>query len=75
MGIAFTTMSPAEFDALRKFAPPAMPPAKSASPVAATSSEALDAVVRLLLRKGLLTAAELSEELEKVKSRRVVVPA
>ena len=75
MGIAFTSMTPAEFEALRKFAPPMAPPADSASHFAATSSEALDAVVRLLLRKGVLKSSELSEELEKVKSRRVVVPA
>lgn len=75
MGIAFTSMTPAEFEALRKFAPPMALPADSASHFAATSSEALDAVVRLLLRKGVLKSSELSEELEKVKSRRVVVPA
>lgn len=75
MRIEFTAMSPAEFEALRRFAPPAAPPAKSSSPVAATSSEALDAVVHLLVLKGLLTAEELSEEIERVKSRRVVIPA
>jgi hypothetical protein len=74
MGIAFTSVTPAEFEALRKFAPPMAPPDKPASPHSATSSEALDAVVRLLLRKGVVTAGELSEEIERVKSRRVVIP-
>ncbi len=141
MGVVFTTMSTDAFEKLRRFAPPAVPPAKTASPSAtapavhplplpqslviapqasysssaadfdladlpapaSTSSEAqvvhppplsqsrvavprasysssvadsdrvdlpapaeaLDAIVRLLLRKGVLTLAELSEELEK----------
>ena len=73
MGIAFTMIKPAEFEALRKFAPPAAPPGKTPPHVSATSSEALDAVVRLLLHKGVFTSSELSEELEKIKSRRVVV--
>jgi len=74
MRIEFTAMTPAEFETLRRFAPPTAPPARSVSPTA-TSSEALDAVVHLLLRKGVLTASELSDEVERVKSRRVVVPA
>ena len=75
MRIEFTAMSPAVFEALRRFAPPVALSVKSSASVAATSSEALDAVVHLLVRKGLLTAEEFSEELERVKSRRVVVPA
>lgn len=74
MGIAFTSMTPAEFEALRKFAPPMATPDKPAPVPAPTSAEALDAVVRLLLRKGVVTAAELSEEIEKVKGRRLVIP-
>ena len=74
MGIAFTSVKPEEFEALRRYAPPATPPAKAPSHVAATSSEALDAVVRLLVHKGVFTSSEFSEELERVKNRRVVVP-
>jgi hypothetical protein len=102
MGVAFTMMSPDHFEKLRRFAPPAATPVKTASPSAAApatdpprvpqprmeapqagsrsysasdsdavdlpaTAESLEAIVRLLLRKGLLTRAELLEELEKLK--------
>jgi len=59
---------------LRKFAPPTTPQEKPPTHVVASSSEALDAVVRLLMRKGLFTSTELTEELDRTKSRKVVVP-
>jgi hypothetical protein len=103
MGVAFTGMSPDDFERLRKFAPPASGesrsgyaqstaapkilanPAAPPQPLASTysdsrsyatanddaidltSPETLDALVRLLLRKGIFTRAELAEELEKLK--------
>lgn len=55
--------------------PPAEPvPAASPKPAAphvshpASAGELLEAVIRLLLRKGVITRAELAEELEKAKS-------
>jgi len=103
MGIAFTGLSPEDFENLRNLAPPApaaaspsspppRPPAAQAqpnppprrepapgpsglAPVNASNhpannhpstEEALEAIVRLLFRKGILTRAELAEELEKL---------
>ena len=74
MGISFTSLKPEEFEALRKFALPTTPQKKPPTHVVASSSEALDAVVRLLMRKGLFTSSELTEELDRTKSRKVVVP-
>ncbi|HXX44327.1 MAG TPA: PilZ domain-containing protein [Candidatus Acidoferrales bacterium] len=74
MGIEFTSLKPDEFEALRKFAPPMVPPNNPAPHLPATSSEALDAIVRLLIHKGVFTSRELTDELEKVKNRRIVVP-
>jgi len=66
--------------------PPRVPQSRIAAPRASSHSlsasdsdpvdmpgtaEALDAIVRLLLRKGLLTRAELSEELEKLKTTKM----
>lgn len=75
MSVAFTSMRPLEFEALRKVAPPTAPPGKPAPPIVAGSPETMDAVASLLVRKGLVTAEELSAEVEKAKGRRVVVPA
>jgi PilZ domain len=85
MGVSFTGMRPQDFEVLRKLAPPtvdAQPekqvPANEVRRYAApefdeidlpTSPEALAAIVRVLLRKGLLTRAELMEELERLKVR------
>jgi hypothetical protein len=99
MGIAFTGVSPGDFEKLRKLAPPdtgvlerampppapapppvqhpssppprpsaANPPSAPGSPSArqATTSDALEAVVRVLFRKGILSRSELAEELEKI---------
>jgi hypothetical protein len=101
MGIVFTGVSPADFEKLRKLAPPALgafeaasaaplpapapvpaqqrtqgppnpsaanPPAAPGIPPArqATTSDALEAVVRVLFRKGILSRSELAEELEKL---------
>ena len=102
MGIAFTGVSPADFEKLRKLAPPDLtarapatmqsphlpvrpsapaphaapppnhqradhPPAPQMPPARqATTSDALEAVVRVLFRKGILSRSELAEELEKL---------
>jgi hypothetical protein len=103
MGVAFTAMSPDQFEKLRQFAPPSathvkteshsvgtpaaasprVPQPRIAAPQASSHSysgsdfdsldlpataESLEAIVHLLLRKGLLTRAELLEELEKLKT-------
>jgi hypothetical protein len=78
MDVAFTS-SPADFEALRKFAPPARPVPQSKPPArqmriseapAMALSEALDALIHPL-RKGLITPDELSVEIEKIKRPRV----
>jgi hypothetical protein len=99
MGVAFTGVAPADFEKLRKLAPPgigaavpstpapvqAAPPARPRTPAPPeppaqthaaspgmragtqpTTSEALEAVVRVLFRKGILSRSELTEELEKL---------
>jgi hypothetical protein len=102
MGVAFTGMSPANYEKLRKFAPPgaaakqaAKEPATRPSPARQpdassgrpntrpysapgfdpidlpATAEAFQAVVRVLFRKGLLTRAELLEELEKLKTSKL----
>ncbi len=100
MGLSFTGMKPADFEKLRRLAPPtsAEPvPARASAPVPApvqhasrpsplpsparqysapgydavdlpATAEAFQAVVRVLLHRGLLTRAELMEELEKLKA-------
>jgi hypothetical protein len=94
MGVAFTGMSPEDFEKLRTMAPP-VPVAPSAgqvqpsqphsqeptteqprtAPVIASkltashhpsTGEALEAVVRVLFRKGIITRAEVGEELKKL---------
>lgn len=87
MGVAFTSMTPTEFETLRQFAPPAAPPAHAAQqpkqaleekPVSApppNATEALNALVYLLLRKGIVTRQELSDELDKLRGRGVGTPA
>jgi hypothetical protein len=93
MGIAFTSMSPEDFETLKKFAPPTLnipqsikvtplpPPQNAASDSAAgqefhlenrsIAPDVLEAVVRLLCRKGLVTPAEVSEEIERLKVQKV----
>ncbi len=119
MGVAFTSMTPVEFEQLRRLAPPAEdppsranipapphvqsqsppqpqspyslspPPAFSSSPPASysrvassaaaasvasietsgpTASDAIETLVRILLRKGIVTRQELSAEFEKLKA-------
>jgi hypothetical protein len=100
MGVAFTGMSPVDFERLRDYAPPEDSPQQPAKtptrpsapprpaptptqpeiqPVAAqrhsggnlpTTAEALEAVVRVLFRRGILTRVELAEELDKMKTVR-----
>jgi hypothetical protein len=96
MGVAFTGMSPEDFEKLQNIAPsqkksePASQPAKPAAAQPAAQSarpadsrpytapqfdslelpatpELFAAVIRVLLRRGLLTRTELLEELEKLK--------
>jgi len=93
MGIAFTSMSPEDFEKLKTFAPPTLnvpqgikvapspqPPhaAPQSAPVQefhlespAIAPDVLQALVRLLCRKGLLSAAEVAEEIEKLKLQKV----
>jgi len=87
MGIMFTAIRPEDFDNIRDFAQPAPRPKMGASPrleilhYAAESesppdrspetADALEAVVRVLFRKGLLTRAELTEEIERLKFAKV----
>jgi hypothetical protein len=92
LGVSFTGMSPDNFEALRRFAPPVTLPAplsivqprmsgqrapsgphseaQANSISLPATEETLEAVVRLLLRKGLLTRSDLTEEMEKLKSVR-----
>lgn len=106
MGVAFTALSPGDFERLRKFAPPDastlpvptaptelhvpgtqgaeiprdnndpsfVPVASPAKPNGAQSREAIgtvvEAVVRALLRKGILSREDLVEEFDKVKAAR-----
>lgn len=83
MGVSFTGMRPQDFEVLRKLAPPTLDaqPAQAEPPKEvrryaspefdstdlSTSPEALAAAVRVMLRKGVITRAELMEELEKLK--------
>ncbi len=101
MGVAFASMSPAQFEKLRQFslaaagtpeiaavgqsaarrqskaqaelprAQAARPNHGSSSPAppkhAPTTAEALEAVIRVLLRKGLVARDELAEELDKLE--------
>jgi len=84
MGVAFTGMSPEDFEKLRVLAPPvpAAPAARNsaggqsagASPRSENSpanggpstAVALEAIARVLFRKGVLTRSEVAEELEKL---------
>ncbi len=96
MGVAFTGMSPKDFEELCCLAAPAAQPANqvpaaapkqpgpqasSAKPVSAAvpgadlvqlpaTAEAFRAVVRLLLRKGLISRAELTEAIEKAEKQK-----
>jgi hypothetical protein len=100
MGVAFTGMSPEDYEQLRKFAPPAnaakaptvesspaaapvrvpappAPPSAASGPNGGTRppagpsepsvSRALEAVIRALIRKGVLSREDLAEEFEKVR--------
>jgi len=103
MGIAFTQIKPADFEVLRRLAPPApsltavtysgaqvtdpslaqppkpkpaLTPIPSPRPAPApdtadvpASAEAFQALTRLLLRKGLLTRAELLDEMKQRKAK------
>lgn len=91
MGIAFTSMSPEDFEKLKKFAPattnvPPLIKMTSSAPAQtadapsgaefhlesnAIAPEALEALVRVLCRKGLITSAEILEEIEKLKVQKV----
>ncbi|HXZ12195.1 MAG TPA: PilZ domain-containing protein [Candidatus Sulfotelmatobacter sp.] len=84
MGVAFTGMSPEDFEKLRVLAPPlpatpaAGSPAGGPSTAASQRSEnapanggpstavALEAIARVLFRKGILTRSEVAEELQKL---------
>jgi hypothetical protein len=103
MGVAFASMSPGDFEKLRKFSLAAsgtpeiatlagqaaqrlQPTVQAGSPLAEaarsnhgsslaappkhapTTAEALEAVIRVLLRKGLLARDELTTELDRVKA-------
>jgi hypothetical protein len=84
MGIAFTGMTPGNFEALRRFAPPVtlpdqpvyMQPAHSYAQAGSdraglpASPEVLESLVRLLLRKGLLSQSDLAEDILKHKAVR-----
>jgi len=104
MGLSFTGMKPADFEKLRRLAPPTSEspaPVRAPAPVPApvqrapqppppptparqysapgydtvdlpATAEAFQAVVRVLLHRGLLTRAELMEELEKLKAVKTV---
>ena len=84
MGVAFTGMSPEDFEKLRSMAPPvpaapavaspssgppaAAPPHPSKPPANGqpSTAEALEAIARVLFRKGVVTRSEVAEELEKL---------
>ena len=93
MGIAFTSMSPEDFEKLKKVAPStlnvpqsirvtSLSPAQHAAAHLASipefhlenysiAPEALEALVRVLCRKGVLTTAEVLKEIEKLKTQKV----
>jgi hypothetical protein len=90
MGIAFTAISPEDFEKLREIAPtteqhrerehalprPAAPvptvpsngagASKRASQVAPSTQEVLESILRILLRKGIVSEEEMAEEFEKL---------
>jgi hypothetical protein len=89
MGIAFTAISPEDFEKLREVAPSAehhrewkhsSPPtsavatvpsngarrSKRASQVAPSTQEVLESILRILLRKGIVSEEEMAEEFEKL---------
>lgn len=94
MGVAFTGMSPEDFEKLRQLAPPTPvaapasipsespklrrdPPSEPSAAASAAESkrsanghpstaDALEAIARVLFRKGILTRAEVAEELQKL---------
>jgi hypothetical protein len=89
MSVAFSAISPEDFERLREIAPPAQasererlkprqpaavpaaPPngahgGKRASQLAPTTQEVLEAILRVLLRKGIVSEEELAEEFEKL---------
>jgi hypothetical protein len=90
MGIAFTAISPEDFEKLREIAPmaeqrrerehssprPAVAVAavptngarasQRASQVAPTTQEVLESILRILLRKGIVSEEEMAEEFEKL---------
>lgn len=87
MGVVFTAIRPEDFDNIREFARAAPQPKMGASPRleslyysaesdpptdrAPETADVLEAVVRVLFRKGLLTRAELTEEIERLRFARV----
>ena len=90
MGVAFTAISPEDFEKLREVAPPLTQPAERerlssnqqsnpsptpsngrgasprASQIAPTTQEVLEAILRILLRKGIVSEEEMAEEFEKL---------
>jgi hypothetical protein len=88
MSVAFTAISPEDFEKLRQVAPPAAPPPERersrshlnpppapsnghgasprASQIAPTTQEVLEAILRILLRKGIVSEEEMAEEFEKL---------
>jgi hypothetical protein len=90
MGIAFTAISPEDFEKLREIAPPvaqlnehehatsrpaasvaAVPSngareSKRALQVAPSTQEVLESILRILLRKGIVSEGEMAEEFEKL---------
>jgi hypothetical protein len=90
MGIAFTAISPEDFEKLREIAPPVAPlsekehakprPAaplsaipsngarasKRALQVVPSTQEVLESILRILLRKGIVSEEEMAEEFEKL---------
>ena len=83
MGVVFTAIRPEDFDKLRELAQvapqaeeeasteltnsPLFTDQKSSPDPPPASTDALEAIMRVLFRKGIVTRAELSEELEKLK--------
>jgi hypothetical protein len=88
MGVAFTAISPDDYEKLNEIAPPAQPikpehakslPApvhgvpstgaranKRASQITPSTQEVLESIVRILLRKGIVSEEEMAEEFEKL---------
>lgn len=89
MGIAFTAISPEDFEKLREITPTAerrerehssprlaaavskVPfngarASKRASQVAPSTQEVLESILRILLRKGIVSEEEMAEEFEKL---------